>query len=76
MATRWPWMSILLAVLVAGSPLGLEVIHDGFFSGEALSRNIAQPLFFMGLAIFALIGTGEWLVRVIILKRRTSGTTT
>ena len=76
MATRWPWGSILLAVLVAGSPLGQEVIHNGFFSGEALSRNIAQPLFFIGLAIFALIAAVEWLVRAIILKRRARGTTT
>ena len=75
MATRWPWVSILLAVLVAVSPLGQDVIHDGFFSGEALSRNIAQPLFFMGLGFFVLIGAAEWLVRLRISKRRIRGTT-
>ena len=73
---RWPWISMLIAVLVAASPLGREVIHNGFLSGEALSRDIARPLFFMGLAIFALIAAVEWLVRLIISKRRARGTTT
>jgi hypothetical protein len=73
---RWPWMSILLGVLAAVSPVGQEVIHNAFFSGEALSRNIAQPLFFMGLALLALIAAAEWLVRLLISKRRGRGTTT
>jgi hypothetical protein len=72
---RWPWISMLIAVLVAASPLGREVIHNGFLSGEALSRDIVRPLFFMGLAIFALIAAVEWLVRLIISKRRARGTT-
>jgi hypothetical protein len=73
---RWPWISILLGVLAAVSPLGQEVIHDAFFSGEALSRNIAQPLFFIALAFLALIAAAEWLVRLLISKRRARGTTT
>jgi flagellar biogenesis protein FliO len=73
---RWPWISILLGVLAAASPLGREVFHDAFFSGEALSRNIAQPLFFMALALLALIVAAEWLVRLLISKRRARGTTT
>ncbi|HET7886245.1 MAG TPA: hypothetical protein VFL62_08475 [Bradyrhizobium sp.] len=76
MLMRWPWISIVLIVVVVASPLGQEVIHDGFFSGEALSRNIAQPLFFMGLGFFVLIGAAEWLVRLRISKRRMRGTTT
>ena len=73
---RWPWISLLLAVAVILSPLGREVMHDAFFSGEALSRNIAQPLFFMGLAILVLIGVIEWLVRMIISRRRARGAAT
>ena len=75
MLMRWPWISIVVAVLVVVSPLGQEVIHNGFFSGEGLARNIAQPLFFTGLGIFVLIAVAEWLVRLIILKRRVRGTT-
>jgi hypothetical protein len=73
---RWPWISIVLAVILVVSPFGQEAIHDGFFSGEALSRNIAQPLFFMGFALLVLIAVLEWLLRLAISKRRARGTTT
>lgn len=76
MPMRWPWISMLLALLAVVSPLGREVIHNGFFSGEALSRNIAQPLFFTALALLVLIAVAEWLIRLIIGKRRARGTTT
>ena len=75
MLKRWPWISLLLAVVIVVSPLGQEVIHNAFFSGEALSRNIAQPFFFVGLAILVLIAAVEWLVRLIIAKRRARGAT-
>ena len=73
---RWPWISLLLAVIFAASPLGRELIHNVFFSGEALARSIAQPIFVTGLALFVLIGAVEWLIRRIISKRRVRGTTT
>ena len=67
---------MLLALAVIVSPLGREVIHNAFFSGEALSRNIAQPLLFTGLGMAFLIGAIEWLVRTIILRRRARGAST
>ena len=67
---------MLLAIAVIISPLGREIIHDAFFSGEALSRNIAQPVFFIGLGAAVLIGAIEWLVRTIISRRRTRGAST
>jgi hypothetical protein len=73
---RWPWISLLLAVLLLISPLGREVIHDAFFSGEALSRNIAQAMLCIGLAILLVIGAIEWLVRMIISRRRARGAAT
>ena len=76
MGTRWPWFSMLLAIVVIVSPLGREVIHNAFFSGEALSRNIAQPLFFVGLGIAVLMVAIEWLVRTIISRRRARGVST
>ena len=66
---------MLLAIIVILSPLGQEVIHNAFFSGEALSRNIARPLFFTGLGILLLIGALEWLVGLVISKRRARGAT-
>jgi hypothetical protein len=76
MRTRWPWISVLLAIAIMVSPIGREVFHDAFLSGEQLSRNIAQPIFFIGLAILVLIGVLEWLVRLFVFKRRARGATT
>ncbi|MEZ5820221.1 MAG: hypothetical protein AB7I42_16110 [Bradyrhizobium sp.] len=76
MQTRWPWISLLLAIIVTISPLGRDVIYSAFFSSEQLSRNIAKPMFFIGLAIMALIVALEWLIRHIIFRRRARGAMT
>ncbi len=75
MRTRWPWISLLTAIVAIVSPLGREVIHNAFSSGEQLSRNIAQPFFLIGLAILILMGALEWLVRLVVFKRRARGAT-
>ncbi|MDD1536759.1 hypothetical protein C7U89_09625 [Bradyrhizobium sp. WBOS4] len=71
--TRWPWISLLLGAVVALNPVGLDFLRSAFFSGEQLSRNIAQPIVFSALAILVLIGIIEWLVRLIVFKRRARG---
>ncbi|MFB9265319.1 hypothetical protein ACFFWD_19535 [Bradyrhizobium erythrophlei] len=76
MRTRWPWISMVLSIIILVSPIGREVLHDAFFSGEQLSRNIAQPIAFIGLSILGLICIVEWLVRLLISKRRARGATT
>ena len=73
---RWPWISLALGAVVILSPLGREVLHNAFFSGEALSRNIAQPFVFAGLGALVLIGLLEFLVRTLISRRRARGATT
>ncbi len=75
MRTRWPWISIVLSIVVLAGPIGREVLHDAFFSGEQLSRNIAQPIAFIGLSILVLICAAEWLVRLLISRRRARGAT-
>ncbi len=74
--TQWPWISALLAVIVALNPLGLDVIYAAFFSGEALSRNIWGPIALIGMAVMALIVLLEWRIRTFMLHRRARGTTT
>jgi hypothetical protein len=64
---------MLLAVLVIVSPLGREIIHDAVFSHEPLSQSIAGFLLYVGLGIVVLISGLEWLVRVIISRRRARG---
>ncbi|WP_257198089.1 MULTISPECIES: hypothetical protein [unclassified Bradyrhizobium] len=63
----------MLGAVVALNPVGLDFLRSAFFSGEQLSRNIAQPIVFSALAILVLIGIIEWLVRLIVFKRRARG---
>ncbi len=60
---RWPWITMLLAAVAALNPLGLDIIHAAFFSGEQLSRNIWQPIVY-GVALILLVLIAlEWWVR-------------
>ena len=74
--TQWPWISILLASIVALNPLGLDVIHAAFLLGEALSRNIWGPIALTGMAVMAVIVLLEWRIRTFILNRGARDTTT
>ena len=73
---RWPWISALLGAVVIPTPPGREILHDAFFASEAISRSIAQFLVYAGLAILVLMGLLEWLVRVLVSRRRARGATT
>jgi hypothetical protein len=75
MRTRWPWISMLLSVIILVSPIGTDVLYDAFFSGEGLTRNLAQPIAFILLAILISICAIEWLARLIVSKRRARGAT-
>jgi hypothetical protein len=74
--TQWPWISIVLAAVIALSPLGIDVIHAAFFASEALSRNIWGPIALTGMAIMALIVLLEWRTRKFIISRRARSTAT
>ena len=67
---------MLLTAAVALNPVGLDFLRSAFFAGEQLARNIAQPIVLTAMAILALIGALEWLVRVFIINRRVRGETT
>jgi hypothetical protein len=67
---RWPWITVLMAVALAVFPVGQNFIYLAFFSGEQLSRNIAQPIVFTALAVVVLLVALEWWVRRIMHKRR------
>ena len=50
-ASRWPWITTVLAAILAFNPIGLNIIYSAFLSGEALARNIWGPI----VAIVVLI---------------------
>ncbi len=68
--TRWPWIAIALGIVAALTPPGREIVRNAFFSGEALSRNIARPFLFLGLLAFAVLALIEWYVRLRFSRRR------
>jgi hypothetical protein len=63
---RWPWISLAVAAIAVLNPLGQDIIHAAFFSGEQLSRNIWQPFVYGAALILILLIALEWWIR----KRR------
>jgi flagellar biogenesis protein FliO len=66
---------VLLTAAVALNPIGIDFVRSAFFAGEQLARNIAQPIVLTAMAILALIGVLEWLVRTFMINRRVRGGT-
>jgi hypothetical protein len=68
--SRWPWVTAVLAAAAAASPLGQEVIHSAFISGDQLARNIWQPIFFTVVAAVIVLMVIEWALRIAISRWR------
>jgi hypothetical protein len=68
--TRWPWITGVVAPIAAISPLGQEVLHGSFLSGEQLARSISQFLLTVAIASLAGLALLEWLVRMLLARRR------
>ena len=58
-----PWIAFIIAAVAIFNPVGLSFIRNAFWSGEQLSRNIAQPFVFGGMAILILFAVLEIAVR-------------
>ncbi|WP_445215531.1 hypothetical protein ACKWRH_23970 [Bradyrhizobium sp. Pa8] len=76
MTTRWPWISMLVSLILTLSPLGRDIVDSAFFAGEALSRNIWAPIALTIFAVMAAAILSEWLIRTYIHNRRARGATT
>lgn len=61
--TLWPWLTMILAAALCLNPFGLEILQLAFNSGEALSRNIWQPIVFAGMLLLIVCAVLEWWVR-------------
>ena len=75
MTTRWPWVSMMISLILTLSPLGRDIVESAFFAGEALSRGIWEPIALAIFAIMAAVIFSEWLIRTYILNRRARGVT-
>jgi hypothetical protein len=76
MTTRWPWISMLISLVLTLSPLGRDLVQSAFFASEGLSRGIWGPIALVIIAIMASVILAEWLIRTLILHRRARGATT
>lgn len=76
MRTRWPWISIVISLVLTLSPIGRDIIESAFFAGERLSRDIWRPIALVIIAVMAAVILAEWLIRTYILNRRARGATT
>jgi hypothetical protein len=74
--THWPWISMLLAGLLAVNPVSIGIISIELFSDEGFSLNSWGPIVLAGVAVVALIVLLEWRIRMFILNRRARDTTT
>lgn len=66
--TAIPWLSLLLMVIAALNPIGVDFLR-GAFSNEQLSRNIAQPIVIVAFGGLAVLALAEWLVRLVLIRR-------
>jgi hypothetical protein len=74
--THWPWISMLLAGLLAVNPVSIGIISIELFSDEPFSLGVWGPIALIGIAVMALIVLLEWRIRMLILNRRARDTTT
>jgi hypothetical protein len=68
--TRIPWIFGFITVAVAVVPPGRDLIEGAFFSGEALTRNIARPIVMVGFGTLAIFIVLEWWLRSVLYRRR------
>ena len=67
---RLPWITIVVAALLALSPPGQDLFYLAFLSGEQLSRNIWQPFYIIAMLILVVLGGLEYLIAARIRRRR------
>ena len=67
---RWPLLTLAGSAGVALSSIGRGFLYDAFFSGEQLSRNIAQPIIYSAIVVLVVLGAIEWWIRRLRARRR------
>ena len=68
--TSWPWITLSILAVVSLNPIGLEVIHSAFSSGEQLARTLGQFLVYCALGVAFAVGLIEFGIRKFLLTRQ------
>jgi len=68
-----PWLTLVAAAIFFVTPLGTDLIHSSFFSGEQLSRSLGQFLLTMFLLGIVALAAIEWGAKVYPQRRGKAG---
>ena len=68
-----PWLTLVAAAIFLVTPLGTDLIHSSFFSGEQLSRSLGQFVLLMFLVGIVALAAIEWGAKVYLQRRRKAG---
>ena len=72
MKTKWPWITIVLALVLAFLPPVNDIINSAFFSGEQLARTLGQLVLMEFVGVVFVLGLIEWGIRWYAASRRSA----
>ena len=67
---RWPWITTVIAAIGAAVPLTHDIFDAAFISSDRWMQDFWRLVFLAGIAILLVVGSIEWGIRAIILRRR------
>jgi hypothetical protein len=67
---RWPWVTTIVAPLIALTPLARDLFYSAFISSDRWMQDLMQLIYGAGIAIAILLGFIEWGIRVVLIRRR------
>jgi len=65
-----PWITIAVTAVAVITPFGRDFLYLAFYSGEQLSRNIAQGVLTIAGAVVLALAAAEVLARWALRRRR------
>jgi hypothetical protein len=68
--TRWPWLTMIAAIVLAVTPPARELFYDAFISSDRWMQDFLQLLYLAGVAVAIVVGLIEWGIRTMIVRRR------
>jgi hypothetical protein len=68
--TRWPWVTPIVGLLFAITPVAREIFVAAFISSDLWMQGFLQLIYLAGVGILILAALGEWGVRTWIIRRR------
>jgi hypothetical protein len=68
-----PWVTFVAVAIVCVSPLGRELYHNAFVSGETISNDLGRFLLTVIAAIALALALIECAIKFYLRRRRRAG---